>query len=138
MAFEGQQPVKLIGVVAGVDLSAATVAYKFVKFTNTTSSGQSLCAATTDVPSGVIQAPAPTTATGQPVEVVALGQTKLQSDGTVQVGQIIGCDASGRATPCLATMYPVGRCVANEANEPVTAAALISAVVNCIAPTVKA
>lgn len=134
MAWEGQQPVKIIGAVAGADLSAASTQYKFVKFTNTTSFNVSLCAATTDIPCGVLQSPAPTSSTGQPVEVVAVGQTKLQTDGTLGFGNIIMCDASGRGTPALATGYPVGRSGGNAS----TAGAYIDAIVNCIAPTVKA
>jgi hypothetical protein len=136
--IEGQQPIKMIGAVTGADLSADSVQYKFAMFTNTTSSAQSLASATTSVPSGVIQGAAPTAATGQPIELVVMGQTKLQSDGTVQVGQEIGCDANGRATPALATMRVAGRCVAVDVAEPITAGALISAIVNCANPPLKA
>src|SRR5262245_47486067 len=111
MSFEGAQPVKVIGAVAGADLSAASTQYKFVKFSTTTSGRVVLCAATTDDPCGVLQAPAPSSALDQPVEVLAVGQTKLQSDGTVTHGGRVMCDANGRATPVLATGYPAGRCV---------------------------
>lgn len=136
MSIEGSQPVKVIGAVAGADLSAATVPYKFVKWSTTNTGRVVLCSATTDVPCGVIQGAAPTSALDQPVEVVAIGQTKLQSDGTVQVGNIIGTNASGQATPALSTMYPVGRGGADAAAA--GAAGLFSAFVNCTSPTVKA
>jgi len=139
MAFEGQQPVKLIGAVTGADLSSTTaVQYCASKFTNTTSSGQSVCGATTDVPSGVFQSYAPTSATGQPIEVTVVGQTKMQTDGTVQVGQLIGTNASGQATPALSGMYVMGRCVANAVNEPATAGSLITVIINCANPPLKA
>jgi hypothetical protein len=134
MAFEGQQPLKVIGALSGADLSAASTQYKFVKFSTTTSKRVALCAATTDIPCGVLQAPAPTSALDQPLEVVALGETKVLDDGTTQYGQIVGTDGSGRATPALTTMYPVGRIVAAAGS----ANGFSTAMVNCIAPTVKA
>lgn len=134
MSFEGQQPVKLIGAVAGADLSATTCRYKFVKFTNTTSLGVSLCAATTDIPVGVLQAEAPTSATGQPVEVTVIGETKLQDGGALAAADIIGTNASGQGVAVVAGTYPVGRClVAGGA-----ANAYAVALVNCVAPTIKA
>jgi hypothetical protein len=124
----------LIGAVAGADLSAASTIFKFVKFSGTTSSAVVLCAATTDIPCGVLQAPAPTSDTGQPVEVTMLGETKLNDDGTSVASNIVGTNASGQSTPILATMYPVGRIVVASG----ASGAFATAVVNCVAPTVKA
>ena len=134
MSFEGSQPLKLIGATAGADLSAASNIFKFVKFSGTTSSAVVLCNGTTDNPCGVLQAPAPTSDTGQPVEVTVLGETKLQDDGTCTASSIVGPNASGQATPVLSTMYPVGRIVVAGG----AAAAFATAIVNCVAPTVKA
>ena len=136
MSIEGSQPVKLIGAVAGADLSASTVPYKFVKWSTTNTGRVVLCSATTDRPCGVIQGAAPTTALDQPVEVVALGQTKLQSDGTMQTGTIGGTNASGQATPALATMYPV--CSGGADAAAAGAAGIFSAFIDCISPTVHA
>jgi hypothetical protein len=134
MAYEGQQPLKVIGAVAGADLSADTTQFKWVKFSTTNTQRVVLCSATTDVPCGVLQSPAPTSALDQPVIVVAVGETKLQDDGTCQVGNIIGPDANGRATPALATMYPSGKIVVPGG----AAAAYATALVNCVAQTVHA
>lgn len=134
MAFEGQQPLKLIGAVTGADLSATSAQYKLVKFTNTTSGRQSLCSATTDIPSGVLQAEAPTSATDQPIEVVSVGQTKCKDDGTTQAGQICGTNASGLMTPALSTMYPIARCIVPSG----VSGGIGTYVVNAVAPTVKA
>lgn len=134
MSFDGQQPLMIVGATAGADLSASSCQYKFVKFATTTDSTVVLCAATTDIPCGVLQSPAPTSATGQPVSVLAIGQTKLQTDGTVNAGAIAGTNASGLATPVLSTMYPVARAVTTAAGS----GNYIDALVNCVAPTVKA
>lgn len=138
MAFEGSQPVKLIGALAGADLSAATNQYRFVKYSTTNTGRVVVCSATTDRPCGVLQGCPPTSALDQPVEIVALGQTKLQSDGTLQVGNIIMTNASGQGTPCLATGYPVGEAADPNSTNASVAGDYISAVVNCIAPTVHA
>ena len=133
MSFEGQQPVKLISAVSGADLSAASVQYKFVKFNGT---GQQvvLCNGVTDIPCGVLQAPAPTSAVGQPVEVVAIGETKLQDAGTLAAGSLIQTDANGQGKPVVATGYTSGTCVVPGG----AASAYATAIVNCVGQTVKA
>jgi hypothetical protein len=133
MAFEGQQPVKLISAVAGADLSAATVQYKFVKFSGT-GMRVILCSAVTDVPCGVLQSPAPTSALDQPVDVVAIGETKLQDAGTLAAGNLIQTDANGQGKPCVATGYTSGTCIVPGG----AASAYAVAIVNCVGQTVKA
>jgi len=133
MAFEGQQPVKRIGAVTGADLSAASVQYKFVKYNGT---GQQvvLCSGVNDVPCGVLQAPAPTSAVGQPVEVVAVGQTKLQDGGTLTAGCVVATTASGQGQPAVSGQIAAGSCdvIGGGAN----AYAVVT--VNLSAPSIKA
>lgn len=133
MAYEGQQ-ITLPGVVAGADLSAATCAFKFVTFT--TAPAVELCNNIADVPCGVLQAPAPTSALGQPVQVVALGVTKLQGDGTITAGDFASCDANGRAVKCTwgtdKTAFVAGTVIGGVATG--TAGMIHTAMVNCINP----
>jgi hypothetical protein len=133
MAFEGQQ-LMIPGAVAGADLSATTVQYKFVKFSadNTVV----LCNGTTDVPCGVLQAPAPTAAYPQPVTVCCLGVTKLQADTSLTYANLIGTSADGQAaasTPgSTTTAYTVGRVI--EVAGGTSAGNFITAMINCLAP----
>jgi len=134
MAYEGSQPITLPGAVSGADLSASTVAFKFVKFS--TAPSVVLCTATTDVPCGVIQAPTPTSATGQPVNVVALGITKVQGDGSASVGDLIGPDASAQARKNAwttdKTKFICGVVINRDAAG--VAGSLLTAAINCINP----
>lgn len=133
MAYEGQQ-ITLPGAVSGGDLSAASVAFKFVKFS--TAPAVVLCTANTDVPCGVIQAPTPTSATGQPVNVVCLGITKVQGDGTTTVGDLIGTDGSAQALKMQwatdKTKFIAGVCINRDAAG--GAGSLLVAAINCITP----
>lgn len=133
MAYEGQQ-ITLPGVVSGGDLSASTVAFKFVKYS--TAPAVVLCTANTDEPCGVIQAPAPTSATGQPVTVCAVGITKVQGDGTTTVGDLIGPDSNSRALKMAwatdKTKFIVGRIINRDAAG--AAGSLLTAVINCVVP----
>lgn len=130
--FDGAQPLKYSGIIAGAGLTAATAAYKFVKFSadNTVV----LCAATTDIPCGILQQAVP--ATGDPAEVVYGGQSMLQAGGTVTAGTPIGTTASGQAQTAVSTQYPVALPV-NVAGA-TTAGTLITVIVNCANPIVKA
>lgn len=133
MAYEGPQ-ITLPGLVSGGDLSASTVAFKFVKFS--TAPAVVLCDAVDDLPIGVIQAPTPTSATGQPVEVVAVGVTKLQGDGTASVGDLVSPNIAGRAVKCVwgtnTTAFASGVVLNRDAAG--AAGSLLTAVVNCINP----
>lgn len=133
MAYEGQQ-FTIPGAVAGGDLSASTVAFKFVKFS--TAPAVVLCDAATDIPCGVIQAPAPTSATGQPVQVVCMGVTKVQGDGTTTVGDLIGPDSAGQAVKNVwatdKTHFVAGVVVNRDAAG--AAGSLLTAMINCINP----
>lgn len=131
--FQGQMPLKLTGAISGAGLTSQALAqYIFVKMSadNTVVP----CAATTDIPIGVCQAPV--AATGDPVDVVVVGETLLQASASVTAGGIIATDADGQAQTAVATQYPVGRAI-NVAGA-TTAGTLITAVVNCASPTVKA
>jgi hypothetical protein len=131
--FFGQMPVKLAGAVAGTGLTATTVANKFVKLSadNTVV----LCSAATDVPIGVLQAPA--IATGDAVEVVVIGETQVQADAALTAGQLIGTSADGQAahyTPGSSTTnYIVGAVVSAEGGAS-NAGNLVTAVINCATP----
>jgi hypothetical protein len=133
MAYEGQQ-ICVPGLVSGADLSAAGCAYKFVKFS--TAPAVVLCDALTDQPIGVLQAPTPTSALGQPVQVCMLGITKLQGDGVLTVGSLIGVNISGRGVAILwgtdTTQFALGTVLNRDAATP--AGCLLTAVVNCINP----
>lgn len=128
----GAAPLRYSGVIAGAGLTAATAQYKFVKFSadNTVV----LCAATTDIPCGVLQEPA--AATGDPVDVVYGGSTLLQAGASTTAGTPIGTTASGQAQTAVATQYPVG--VPTSVGGATTAGTLITAVINCANPIVKA
>jgi hypothetical protein len=134
MAYEGSPQICIPGAVSGADLSAATVAFKFVKFS--TAPMVVLCNATTDMPCGVIQAPTTTSATGLPVQVVALGVTKVQGDGSATVGDLIGCNADGRARTNAwttdKTKFIAGVIINRDAAG--AAGSLLTAAINCIAP----
>ena len=130
MPFEGAQPLKYSGVVAGAGLIATTTQYRFVKFS--ADKTVILCAATTDIPCGVLQQPV--AATGDPVEVVYGGQTMLQADATITYGQALSTSADGQAQAAVAGQYVVGLAV--DVAGATTAGTLITAVVDCAAPTV--
>jgi len=132
MPFEGAQPFKLVGAIAGAGLTVATAQYKFVKFSadNTVV----LCSATTDIPCGVLQQPV--VATGDPVEVVVTGETFLQAGASIAAGAPIATTAAGQAQTAVATQYPVG--VAANVAGATSAGNLITALINCASPVVKA
>lgn len=133
MAYEGKQ-ICLPGLVSGGDLSAAACAFKFVRFT--TAPAVDLCSNIAHVPIGVLQAPAPTSANGHPVQVVALGVTKLQGDGVITVGDNVSCDANGRGVACVwgtnKTTFVAGQIISEAATG--TAGLLHTAIINCINP----
>lgn len=133
MAYEGQQ-FAIPGLISGADLSAATVAFKFVKLSADRT--VVLCSGATDVPIGVLQAPTPTSATGQAVTVCAIGLTKLQADASLTAGQAIGTSSDGQADAKTlgsdTTEYVVGQVV--EVAGGTTAANLITALINCASP----
>jgi hypothetical protein len=132
MPFQGQMPLKLTGAKAGAGLTVATAQYKWVKLSadNTVV----LCAAVTDQPIGVLQAPV--AATGDPVDVVVVGETQIQADVSITAGQNLGTSADGQAsivTPGPGTLWNCGKAV-NVAGA-TTAGNLITAVVNCVNPS---
>lgn len=129
-SFEGGRPLKYSGVKGGTGCTAASAQYRFVKFSadNTVVP----CAATTDVPCGVLQAAVP--AVGEPAEVVYGGQTLLQADASITAGAPISTSADGQAQTAVAAQYVVG--VAVNVDGATTAGTLISAVVQCANPTV--
>lgn len=128
--FDGAKPIKLSGAVAGAGLTADSVQFKFVKLSadNTVV----LCAATTDIAIGVLQAPVK--ATGDPVDVTVAGETMVQAGASITAGQPIGPNASGQAQTAVATQFVAG--VAVNVAGGISAGNLITAVVNCANPTV--
>ena len=136
MAYEGTQ-ICIHGLVSGEDLSASTVAFKFVKADTVTGlPNVVLCDAITDDAVGVLQAPTPTSAEGQPVQVVALGITKVQTTAAATVGDLIGVNGDGRGVPVLwgtdTTQFILGRIFNQDATG--VAGSLRTAFVNCINP----
>lgn len=129
--FQATMPLKLTGALAGSGLTSQSgCQYRFVKISadNTVV----LCAATTDIPIGVIQAPV--AATGDPVDVVVVGETLLQADASMTAGQPIATSADGQGQTAVTAQYVVG--VAVNVAGATTAGTLITAVVNCANPTV--
>jgi len=136
MAYEGIQQC-IPGLVSGADLSAASAQYKFVKLS--ADKTVVLCAALTDIPIGVLQAPTPTAATGQAVTVCGFGVTKIQADASLTYGQLIGTSADGQAdakTPGAGTEFVVGQVIAVAGGT--TAGNYITAFINCANPGVAA
>lgn len=132
MAFENQQ-LLVPGLVSGEDLSAATAQYKFVYLSGDNT--VKLCdSVTAHQPIGVLQAPTPTSALGQPVVVCALGVTKVQADASLTYGQLIGTAVDGQAahyTPGTdTTKYAVGQVI--EVAGGTTAGNFITAVIDCL------
>lgn len=131
MPFDGGKALKLSGVIAGAGLSGATAQYKFVKISadNTVV----LCSGITDVPVGVLQAPVPA---GDPADVLVIGETLLQADASITAGAPIATSLDGQAQTAVSTQYVAGQAI-NVAGA-TSAGGLITAVVNCAAPSIKA
>lgn len=132
MPFSGGTPLKYSGVKAGAGLTTAGVQYTFVKFSADNTVVQ--CAATTDIPCGVLQAPVP--ATGEPADVVFLGETMIQASASITAGNAISTDGDGQAQVAVTAQYVVG--VAVNVAGATTAGTLITAIVNCASPVKKA
>ena len=83
MAYDSPQGIKLTGILAGADLSAAQ--YSFVKLD---SAGDAVLASTQGEKAvGVLQNK-PTS--GLPCEIIAVGVTKLKTDGTAHApGEVL-------------------------------------------------
>lgn len=130
-APSGQMTVKLAGAKAGADLSAPANQYKFVKLN--ADRQVILCAATTDVPCGVLQEPCKN---GDAADVLVIGETQVQVSGSLAAGNLIGTDASGLARQNVpgtdTTKYIVGQVtrVAGATSSGNFATALI----NCASP----
>lgn len=129
--FDGVQKC-LVGVKGGTGCDAATAQYRFVKMSadNTVVP----CAATTDVPVGVLQQAVP--AVGDPATVCFQGQTMLQAGASVSAGGVLATTASGQAQTAVATQIAAGQAI-NVAGA-TTAGTLITALVDCAAPSIKA
>lgn len=128
MAYEINNYSLKITLVAGADLS--THQYKFVEI----GAGGlvTLCNAATDKPIGVLQnAPL----SGQEAEIVVAGGTKVVSSANIAVGALIGTDNAGKAdakTPGTdTTEFVVGTVILTAA----AAGEILTAVVNCAAPS---
>lgn len=131
MPFQGAMPLRYSGVIAGAGLSASTAQYRYVKFS--TDNTVVLCAATTDIPAGILQEPV---AAGDPADVVYGGESMVQAAASITAGAPVATDAVGRAQTAVSTQYPVGAAV-NVAGA-TTAGTLITVTVNCANPVVKA
>jgi len=117
------------GVAAG---ALSSYPYHLVKF-NGTNNTIAICNGATDKPCGVIQNAADVLAAGDPVEVMALGKTKLILAEPLTSGAIIATDASGHCIATIATAYSCGQIVDGGA-----ATEYASALINCINPCLKA
>lgn len=128
MAYEINNYSLKITLVAGADLS--THQYKFVEIG--AGGVATVCNAVTDRPIGVLQnAPKE----GQEAEVVVAGGTKVVSSGNIAVGSLVGTNADGKAAVKVpgtdTTHFVVGQVIlaAGADNE------ILTAVVNCAAPS---
>ncbi len=132
MAFEGEAPVKLVGCKAGAGLTASTIRFTFVKFSADLTVVP--CTGATDIPCGVIQSEV--AATGDPVDVIVIGQTMVQADASLTAGNLIGTSADGQADAKTAgtdtTEYTVGQVVGVLGGS--SAGNYVTALINCAAP----
>lgn len=128
MAYEGPQ-IKLVGLTAAADLSAAGNQYKFVELVGNNS--VNVCNGATDRPIGVLQN---RPKSGEAAEVVAIGVTKVQADAQLTAGLLIGTSADGQADSKVpgtdTTEYVVGVVLQGAS----AAAALATALINCASP----
>lgn len=128
MAYEGPQ-IKLVGVTAAADLSAATNQFRFVEIVG--NNQVNICNGATDRPVGVLQN---LPRSGEAAEVVAIGVTKIQADAALTAGALIGTSADGQAdakTPGTdTTEYVVGQMLTGASG----AGAIGTALINCASP----
>jgi hypothetical protein len=127
MAYEIANYAVKVTLEAGADLSSAQ--YKFVKI----SSGKAvLCAADTDVPFGVLQN---TPASGEEASILVVGGSKVVASTSLNAGVLIGTNGSGKAevrTPgTTTTKYTVGTVLLGAGAD----GELLTAVINCAAPS---
>lgn len=126
MAYKASQPLK-ITLESAADLSAKQ--YHFVKVN--ADGKAAICAATTDVPIGVLQND-PTA--GQTAEIVVIGVTKISSDAALNEGDLIGTSADAQADAKVVgtdtTQYVVGQMMTATG----AAGVIGTALVNCANP----
>lgn len=127
MAYE--MPIFIKSFVAHVDLR--TQQYRFVTQDPAVEGEVNAIAAATDVPVGVLQN-APNV--GETAEVMMLGVTKLQADGIVGWGDLIGTSADGQADVKVPGVdiadFVVGRALEAAAG----AGIIFTAAINCFSP----
>lgn len=125
MAFEGEQ-IRHTFVSTG-DLSAKQ--FYFVKL-DSTAGKVVVCAATTDVPIGVVQnAPA----AGEEAIVCLAGVTKVNSDAALSLGAHVGTSADGQAAAYVAGTDTTKRIVGVVLEASGAAAGYATATINCLA-----
>ena len=117
-----------VTLTAGADLSAKQ--HLFVKLD---SNGAVVpCAAITDIPVGVLQN---NPASGQAASVLVIGVTKLQSNGSVAIGDVLGTSSDAQADTIApgtdTTVYAVGRAL----TAGTTAGDVFTALIDCARPS---
>lgn len=128
MAWESGPAIKLVGYTAGADLSNSQ--YHFVEI----GAGKTVtvCNAATDIPIGVLQNKP---ASGQTAEVLMCGVSKVVADADLAIGDLIGTSGDGQADAKVpgtdTTNYIVGRVL----EENTTAGGIVTAAINCLAPS---
>src|SRR3954466_13157875 len=88
---------------AGADLSATSAQYKFVKLNS--SGDVILCAATTDIPIGVLQNKPKQ---NQAATVAIGGVTKCQAGATIAAAALVGTTAAGLAQTAATGQHTIG------------------------------
>lgn len=110
---------------AGADLSSSQ--YKLVKVNS--SSKVIACAATTDIPIGILQNKP---VSGDAAEIMAIGISKVQADSALTAGNVFGTSSDGQAAPYVAgtdtTKYGVGIVIEGAGS---TAGNLATVFINC-------
>ena len=124
-----QRVFSFTGVAAG---ALSSYPYHLVKF-NGTNNTIAICNGAADIPCGVIQNAADVLAAGDPVEVMALGKTKIELGATLTSGALICTHTDGHAIAAIGNSYSVGQIVdGGDSGD------LGSANINCMNPCLKA
>jgi hypothetical protein len=128
MAFEGNQ-ILVPGLKAAADYTAVGNQYKFVYLSAI--NVVTLCTAVTQHAIGVLQNRPDT---GETADVCCLGFTKVQGDADLAVGDFVGPSTDGQAQVAVATQFPCGQVIEDNA----VAGGYATIFVNCAGATVVA
>lgn len=129
MAYEVGGQIKVPGVVAAADYSAASNQYRAVYLS--AKGVVTLCTAITDKVIGILQN---RPAAGETADVVCFGFTKWRGNADLSVGTYVSTSTDGEAQTAVSTQFPCGHVVEDNA----AAGGLATVFVNCAGSTVVA